>query len=190
MSLLRKRLLLISAITAFVVSLLELALFVLVLENVFSLQTFVLQGFETSFGAESQTMLNVLIIYTFASVVANLLFGHIYIGYANQHYVQFKKGSKWLVFTLHLFVSGIVLSPLVFLVALVIKPNVTEVYLLELEQHFNESQKSFSQYVQADPRLFVMSVQIGLLKHKLDAKEISQEDYTRLLNEIIELGVQ
>lgn len=190
MSVTRKRLLLISAIIAFVVSLLELVLFVLVVTNIFSLQTFVLQAFESSFGAEKETMLNILSIYTFASVVSNLLFGHIYISYANQHYVQFKKGSKWLVFTLHLLVSGVVISPLVFLFAVVIKPSATEVYLLELEQHFNKSQKSFSKYIQTDPRLFVMSVQIGLLKHKLDAKEISQEDYTRLLNEIIELGVQ
>lgn len=46
----------------------------------------------------------------------------------------------------------------------------------------------FREVIRKDQRLFAMTVKINMLKHSLQKKEITEEDYKKLLNDIITTG--
>lgn len=190
MSKTRKRLLQMAMILSFATAFLQVLFFVCLMGNVLNCADWLLQWVNLLQNQATQTVLNIVTVYAFASVIANLLFAHVYLYFANQHYVQFRSGSKWFVFGLHFATAVVLLAPLVFLLALLLPATKMEQHLLQVGKDLKQTQKQFNQIMKDNPLLFVASVKIGVLKHKYKNKEITQEEYYKMIHKILETGVQ
>jgi len=185
----RKQLFVWASVTAMVASVASAFLFAALFFNWFSLSTLLLNSLESA----GESVLNVVLVYLFTGIVANIMFCHVYVKYGKQNYYQIYHSAKGilLLFVLQFLVSVPVLfSPaILFYLAFMIKPNQNELVLLNTITEENKKQTYFKQIIARDPRLFVMSVQIQLLKSKLKNKEITLPDYHKLLNDILTNGV-
>ena len=138
------------------------------------------------------TIMNVTMVYFITSMVANLLFGVVYVKFSKTTYPMFyeNKNGLWFLFALQLFVGLPFLASACLLVVLLVPPSKTEKQ--QLQQHLDEKHQlmRYKIFVGNDPKLLSMSLQIDIMKRLLKAKQIDYDYYMKKINEIITNGVQ
>lgn len=135
-----------------------------------------------------KTATNFMLAYLVVCTIANVYFAYSYYSFSQLNYPEFLLSKKVVTKTiiLNMFVS-VFLVPLVFaLIAVWLKESKYESAesVLYLEQKRKE--RYLHQLMAADSRFAIMSVEISALKERFKKLEISEIDYKKELNKILE----
>lgn len=195
MSKLRKGLVLAAVVFSLLASAVALGLVFAISLNFTSVQNFIVKNFFAAvngFNMETQTILNVTLVYYSACAFANGVLAHVYFKYYKFSIMEFLtyRKSLLILFTVQLFVGVIYLANVVLLLAIFLPLRLNE---FEQLKHFSmESEKKMFKRasVEHSPEFFTMSMQIAILKETFKKNKMSKSEYLKKLNEIVNSGAE